>query len=437
MNKLKYILGAMAVLAAAIPLQARQTDADSLRTNTWSVYLHGGVGGHHGVRSQLYDNAASDVAPQLDLGVKYNYRPWVRFGVNVGYTLMNAADKSVLSVTAVDENFMIDDRPATLTTRADRLQNRNDAHLLGFDLNADFNLANAFKKNRKSHWLNVYAGLGVGYMHGWNRNTQSWSFKETAVAEGASYAHKYSHSYLRSEGRRKGFNALYIPFTASVEFDVLRELTLGVQAQYKYLPTTREFTPKGIYNIGFVVRYNFVKGSVRLYRERAELSQQALAYQKQRCAGEQARLNEALAAAEQEQAAARNEIARLKDELAAEKERAAKAKSDLVEWMSSDSNVFFAHDSDELDGSVTGYLDTLVAKLTADPAKKVVLVGSATAVGDPAYNKMLSDRRIAGVREYLLARGVKPGQIEHKFSLGDTGMNRHSDCRRVLVLTRL
>ena len=182
MKHLRTILGVTAALIAAVTLQA-QTYNDSVRTRTWSVYVQGGAGSYHGVRSELFDHSESITAPDLNIGVKYNLKPWIRLGVNAGYTMLKSGNKNILSSATVDNNYQIGDHTGKLEVKSDRLQNRNNAHLFGLDVNADFNILNLWPQ-RKAQWLNVFADAGLGYMHGWNKNSQTWSYNEKAIAEG-------------------------------------------------------------------------------------------------------------------------------------------------------------------------------------------------------------------------------------------------------------
>ena len=63
-------------------------------------------------------------------------------------------------------------------------------------------------------------------MRGWNRNSQTWSYNERATATGDAYFNGYSHSYLKSSEDKKHFNALYIPLSLSLEFDIQRHAYL-------------------------------------------------------------------------------------------------------------------------------------------------------------------------------------------------------------------
>lgn len=423
MKQIRTILGITAVLLTAATLQA-QTYNDSVRTRTWSVYVQGGVSGYHGVRSELFDHSKSTIAPDLSLGVKYNLKPWVRLGVNAGYTVLKATDKTVQSTKTTDNNYLIGEQKGTLTTLSDRLQNRNNTHLLGADINVDFNILQIWPK-RKAQWINLYVGAGLGYLHGWNRNTQTFSCHETAIAEGEGYANTYTHAYMKSSTDKDQFNAIYVPLSLSLEFDVARQLTIGAIGQYKYVPTKADFSPKGIYSAGIVVRYNFVKSKSQLQSKQiADLYSRLDAYSAN-CANEKANL--------QRQAA--EEAARLKGE-ADNWKRQAEACQAAGKVRNTNTVVYFENNSWELSVEGNEQLKQLAGQLTADYQKKIMLVGSASAVGHAGGNQKLSDHRVDAVKQFLLGQGVNEAQIESEVSLGDRGMTDASGCRRVIVITR-
>lgn len=235
-------------------IQAQTYNAKA-QTAALSVYVEGGTSGYYGVRSALFDNSKMSIAPDFDLGAKFNVKPWMRVGLNVGYTMMKSTNKTITSSTITDNDFMVGGHATTLETKIDCLQNRNDAHLLGVDINADFNILNLWP-NRNTKWINLYAGVGVGYMHGWNRNLQTNSYSESAIAKGEGYYNVYNHMYLKSFSDNAQFNTLYVPVSLSIEFDVFSQFTICAIVQSKSLPINVELTPKGIFNSGIVVRYN-------------------------------------------------------------------------------------------------------------------------------------------------------------------------------------
>ena len=425
MMKLKNILGITVVLMATVTLQA-QTYNDSVRVRTWSVYMQGGISSYHGVRSELFDNSKRTMAPDLNLGVKYNIQPWVRLGVNAGYTMLKSSGNHSLSITTTDHNFLIGDRTGTLELKSDRLQNLNNTYLAGVDANADFNILEIWPK-RKAQWLSLYAGAGVGYMRGWNRNSQTLSYNERATATGDAYFNGYSHSYLKSSEDKKHFNALYIPLSLSLEFDIQRQLTLGVIGQYKCIPTKSDFSPKGIYSAGVVIRYNFVKSKSKLQRKQiADLYSELDASQVD-CASAKATL----------QRQSREEMERLKKE-ADELKRQIESINSTAAGKGEETSaiIYFENDSWELSSKGGEQLQVLAEKLKTHPEKKIMLISSANTVGHENRNKKLSSNRLNTVKQFLLSQGVSDTQFKTEVSLGDYGMTTSSDCRRVIVITQ-
>lgn len=424
MVKFKYILGVAVTLMATVVLHA-QTYNDSVRTHTWSIYVQGGISNYHGVRSDLFDNGKRLISPDLSLGVKYNLKPWVRLGVNAGYTMLKAINKDFQSFTTTENGYLIDGKAGALTIISDRLQNQNNTNVLGLDANVDFNILQLWPR-RKAQWLTLYAGAGVGYMHGWNRSTLTWSVYERAVAEGDGYNNVYTHPYMTSSGDKKQFNALYVPLSLSLEFDVMRQLTLGVIGQYKYIPMKADFSPKGIYSAGIVVRYNFVASKSKLQRKQIANLYSQLDNSQADCAKEKTALKRQSG----------DEMDRLKkqaDDLKRQVEdmRNAAEKKDELSTV-----IYFDNNSYDLSEESCGKLKSLVAYLKANPEKEMMVISSANTVGYTKRNKKLSDNRLDAVKQYLISEGVSNARFKTEVSLGDSGMTDSSDCRRVLVVVQ-
>lgn len=424
MKHLKTILGVATALLSVATLQA-QTYNDTVRTKTWSVYAQGGVSSYHGVRSALFDNSKRTIAPDLDLGVKYNIKPWVRLGLNVGYTMVKSTNKYVLSSTTTQDGFMVGDYATTLETKIDRLQNRNNMHLLGADVNADFNILDIWHY-RKAQWINLYAGVGVGYMHGWNRNSQTYSYSESAVAKGDGYYNVHNHTYMKSAADKSQFNTMYVPLSLSLEFDVSRQLTVGAIAQYKYLPIKKDLTPKGIYSAGIVVRYNFVKSKSKLQQNKINELYSLIEAGRKDCDDEKAAIQRR--AAEKETALAR-QIADQKQQIDEQNNAIAKLERENL-----GAAIYFENNDVELSQEGQQHLSRLAGKLQGD--QKVVLIGSANKTGLTKNNQELSDNRCEAVKHYLLDQGVKEEQFASPLSLGDRGMTIEPDCRRVVVIVQ-
>lgn len=91
---------------------------------------------------------------------------------------------------------------------------------------------------------------------------------------------------------------------------------------------------------------------------------------------------------------------------------------------------FFPHNSATLTTAQKRKLNELARSLRNDStAQGVRVMGFASAVGNPNYNKELSQRRADAVSDYLEARGVKL-MLESK-GLGELTTLRASDARRV------
>ena len=340
--------------------------------------------------------------------------------------MLKSSGNHSLSITTTDHNFLIGDRTGTLELKSDRLQNLNNTYLAGVDANADFNILEIWPK-RKAQWLSLYAGAGVGYMRGWNRNSQTWSYNERATATGDAYFNGYSHSYLKSSEDKKHFNALYIPLSLSLEFDIQRQLTLGVIGQYKCIPTKSDFSPKGIYSAGVVIRYNFVKSKSKLQRKQiADLYSELDASQVD-CASAKATL----------QRQSREEMERLKKE-ADELKRQIESINSTAAGKGEETSaiIYFENDPWELSSKGGEQLQVLAEKLKTHPEKKIMLISSANTVGHENRNKKLSSNRLNTVKQFLLSQGVSDTQFKTEVSLGDYGMTTSSDCRRVIVITQ-
>ena len=426
MKYIKCISIVTAALMAVVTLQA-QTYNDSVRTHTWSVYVQGGASNYYGVRSPLFDNSKKTISPDLSLGIKYNWKPWVRVGLNAGYTMLKATNKGVISNTSTTEGYLVDGKyPATLETTVDIIQNRNNTHVFGLDANIDFNIADIWHK-RKAQWFNLYAGVGVGYMRGWNRNSTTSSYNMEAIAQGDSYFNVYSHSGMTSAVNKAHFDALYIPASLSLEFDVQRQLTLGLIGQFKYLPMNKDYSPKGIYSAGIVIRYNFVKSKSKLQQKQILDLYYQLKSSNDDC-------NDKVLAAQREAAdkvkQLENENDNLKQELASARTNNDKL-SDIQNTI-----VYFDNCAWNLSEDNQGRLDKIVRVLKKNPETKVTLIGSANATGKSKYNQKFSDNRVETVKQYLQQQGISDSQFAPDVSLGEKGMTRSVDCRRVIVVVQ-
>jgi len=248
-----------AFAVATVMSFAQPEHNDTLRTKTWSIYVQGGVGGFHGMRGpeNQYDRDVREMAPTVDFGFMYYPRPWLRFGLDLGYTYLKSSERSILKRSTTYPSVTIGEYTGTLTVDEARIQNQNFTNVAFTDLTLGINFVEIWRE-RETQWFNIWLSVGAGYMHGWNRYTSSWAIDENLVSEGPEHFNVYSHSYVESSDVDNQFNTLYIPGSLSVEFDVIPQLTLGVIGQYKYFPLIMDHTPTGMWTAGVVLRYNIV-----------------------------------------------------------------------------------------------------------------------------------------------------------------------------------
>ncbi len=105
-------------------------------------------------------------------------------------------------------------------------------------------------------------------------------------------------------------------------------------------------------------------------------------------------------------------------------------------------NISFKFDSIEMIGNYREVLDQVAAMMKSEAISGQVLVveGHTDLVGNPAYNRKLSERRAGAVKDYLVARGVdvRRLQVEGKGMsdplpgyAGDDGIQRRVQFRRL------
>ena len=293
----RIIIAAVAIVATTASLNAQSEHNDSLRTKTFSIYVQGGVGGFHGMhgKDNQYDRDLSMLAPVLDAGLAFYPIPWFRLALEGGYTYLQSADNYVLNRTTTTPDVFREGYYGTLTVDEARLQNRNFTQVASADLTLGINLIEIWH-HRQRQWFNIWIFGGAGYMHGWNRHTSTWAIEENLVSKGSSHMNVYNHSYVKSEANAYQFNTLYIPVGASIEFDVIPQLTLGVYGRYKYFPLMQEHTATGMWSAGGLIRFNIVgrKQGFRSKTEKIDDLQRLLKEQERRNA-ELKKMNEDLA----------------------------------------------------------------------------------------------------------------------------------------------
>ena len=253
----RIIIAVVALVATAATLNAQPEHNDSLRTTTWSFYLQGGVSGFHGMRGPegQYDGK-NYIAPSGELGFMYFPRPWLRFGLGLGYHYLKTADNQILKRVTEFPDYKMGDNTGTLTVEEARMQNINITNAPYADLNMGINFIEIWRE-RDCQWFNMWLNLGAGYMHGWNQYTTTWARNSTFVATDGTEIHDTPR--VESPIAKNQFNGFYIPVGASIEFDVIPQLTIAAVGQYKYFPISSiQHTPTGIWTAALALRYNIV-----------------------------------------------------------------------------------------------------------------------------------------------------------------------------------
>ena len=417
---------AVAVLATAATLQA-QTYNDTVRTHTWSVYIQGGGTLYHGMRGMDEIAKRKHIMPFGGVGVKYNIKPWVRLGLNLEYDMLRSLDKGMLSTTT-NRGYEIKDPstgktyPTTLETKMDRFQNRYTMQYAMADLNVDFNIME-FWHNRKAQQLNLWLGVGVGYLRGWSRNSTTFSYREMAVAKGEGYYNVYTHNYMKSHAFNEHVDAMYIPATLSLEYDLSSRWTAGVFGRYSYLPLNKDLTPKGMYSAGVVLRFNFVSkvmpsNKARYYCALSEQAEMKAAYEQQ--LQDKLRENESLAS---QLSASKKDNAELKAML----DDCEKSKK-LTSY-----DVYFTLNKSNITTQEKIRLRNFIQRLKEQGNYKLTIIGEASSDGPSSKNYKLSEERLNNVVDYLRKRGIEDFSIKLEKAIGDSNDCPKEECRRVQI----
>ena len=418
-NSKRYILASALAVSAMAGLQA-QTYNDTVRTHTWSVFAQGGLSYWRGMRGGDFYPSRRPLTPDFGIGVNYNIKPWVRVGLKAEYTMLKSTGDAVRVASSQKEGYMVNDRSTTLTTTIDRVQNRNNMNVFMADLHADFNVMDIWH-NRKAQKFNLWIGTGVGYWHGWNRHSQTFSYREEAVAKGDGYNNVYNHNYLASQADKAQTNALYIPVSLAAEYDITPRWTAGIYAEGKLLPLKKDLTPKGIAMAGVRISYNFVGNKVKSYKS---LYEDALAQQEtlKRCCADKESALARLAEAQKENDKLKSQLVEAQNNKPAAVQSQECKKGHVV---------YFGAGKCDLSASEKIRLDQYIDEAKKND-NKLLLVGEASKDGSAAKNQALSEKRLQSVLSYLNDKGIKNVRIGEKKAIGAQAQGDET-FRRVVI----
>lgn len=96
-------------------------------------------------------------------------------------------------------------------------------------------------------------------------------------------------------------------------------------------------------------------------------------------------------------------------------------------------NVYFQFDSTKPATYSLGAINTIVRYMKDNPNATATLTGFADEVGEPGYNKSLSERRAKMVHDVLIASGVAASRLTHNGDGEDASVDKNSEQARQLV----
>lgn len=387
-------LVAACTAAANAGAQDAKTYNDSIRSHSWSVYIGGGVNGTSNIRGM--ERASRRYAgPEGWLGVKYYISPMWRVGLNAGYAHNKFVNGDVITSTWETPNFQVGDHTTTLVTNAARLNGDNLGDHYYADLNIDWNLLDLWH-HRKAQKLNVWLGVGAGFMHNSWDGSNIWAYDENALAQGDTYFNSYSHSYVKTFGSSNIANSLYVPGTVSVEYDILPTLTVGLRGQFKWQPMKKDFTPYGMWSGGITIAYNF--GGRKALKPRV-ITQEV--------------------------------IKEVPVEVVKEVVKEKVEKMAIAPEMA----VFFKINKWDLTDESKINIGLLAKSMKQNPDVKYAIQGYAdSATGTVAGNQTLSEHRAQVVYDALVAEGVNPSQLTKVANGGKENMFGKDELNRVSII---
>lgn len=435
MNSKKIItLAAVALTATAA---TAQTYNDSVRTDVWSVFSQGGLSHYWNMRGGDYTDSRQPVSPDFSIGLQNTLRPWVRLGFKAEYTMAKATGRAIRIGETTQQGYLVGDYETELHTTIDRVQNRNNMNIFMTDFNAQFNVMDIWH-HRKAQALNIWLGTGIGYWHAWNRNSQTYSYNEEAVAKGDTYFNVYTHNYVKSQAHKHQGDAFYIPLSLSAEYDITPRWTAGLMAEHKWLPIDHEFTPKNLLNAGVLLRYNFVGSKMPSNKALLDKSQKELQEQRENC-GSQAKYMEQLlddkADLKHQLEAKQRELELLKQQLGNQPQTEGAAKTQSSATTANQHEVLFDLGWTKMSAQEQLRLDDYLEQWKdAAHRPQFIVIGEASADGKSERNQRLSEARLQRVLDYLQQKGWEASTIKEEKAIGDSNQGLTPHYRRVTII---
>lgn len=391
-----------------------------VRTGTWSIYAQGGLSWATGV---WYENVNAKksygMAPAVGGGVDYTIRPWVRVGAEYMWSRYRREQR----LSSLDAAQM------PIKAYGNYLMNYHNAKLgVGFNFME-------FWPRRQAQWFNIWVGTGAGYMMA-KGNEYGIYFNTTITENGTSKpatgdinidnnSSVSIQGNVRTTNDHSSFNRLYIPASLHMEFDVSRQVTIGLKGEMDFVMNRKDIAPKNLAFGLVTLRYNFVPGKAKKMKKHYD----------SRLATMDANVADALRRADAEKARA--------DKAEAERQRLAQENADLQRQLNdcqqSKTNVVVEKpEHTVLFDNNSSYFtkeqaEALKAFAEQYKGKKLSLVAEASKPGSKEYNQRLSERRLERVAKALQKVGFSEEDLKPSIAIGAQRGIDSAEARRVTI----
>lgn len=419
-------LAVACMVAANAGAHEPDTYNDSVRTNTWTLTVGGGISGATNMRN-VANVSRHRVGPEGFIGVKYNITPMWRLGLNMGYLYNRRFVGEVAHFSyTTDYTFpeTANNREVTTdkTVNAARLDNGWTSHQLYGELAINWNILDLWHHRKAQQW-NLWLGAGVGYLYTHYNNGQIWAVDEEAVAQGDGYFNVYNHPYLAADGIKHNLNSIYVPVSLSLEYDITPRWTVGAYGHVKFMTQKQDYMPRNIWGAGLSVSYNFV--GKRFPSDKKKLQEALARYDE---------LENTCALRATECANALQDEANKNKKLADEYNKKLAEKEAELAALKNGHVVFFPIDKDYLTDQEKLRLDDYISKVKGKSDVKLSVVGEASSDGITEKNQTLSEGRLSTVLNYLKSNGISEASVKDQKAIGDTKAEPNAHYRRVTII---
>lgn len=441
MKILRILLCAGLLAFAGNPAKALAADYDSLRIDTWSVYLQGGMSWAGGVgMKNVNAPTGTNVSPLIGLGVNYNIRPWVRLGLNYEFSRF-AREQRFGEFQPLPPKLNPSSTP-TEQYGGTAFRNRWSRYH-NIDLTAEFNIMELWKKRRDKRF-NLYLGTGVGGMFA-RGNSYDIAMGHERWSDPDNYENSLQlgndhqlHTWMTAGNSRHNFSSVYIPVMLSAEFDVNPRWTLGVRGGGKFLFSSNVFAPSNVWSAAVVVRYNFgackrgyKSNKRRLAEMTADYHDLLATYSRDQADCRKSR--EAAAADSQAQQSRLKALEERNKQLEQELNRQRQQHREPSK--TDEFSVRFRRNSFRLSAREEGRLLQYIETAQQKNSDMLVVTAEASADGQSEYNQFLSERRLASVLDLLHKNGIGSERIKTAKAIGDSAQIDDPEARRVTIKT--